>query len=241
MPPVLMSMPWEEGLPTVASGSVGMVFTDPPYGQTVGEERWRASKRPVASGNHNRAASIGPNNLPVDWPGWWSEIRRVIRPGGVVVVMGIQPFFSGVIMSNLSEFKYNWIWEKGRVTGALASKTRPMTGHIELAVFVVGKGRGAYNPQGRPDDPGLTPKTVIRFASVHKARHFSEKPVPLVEYFVRTYSNPGDIVLDPFMGTGTTGVAAVRSGRRFIGIDLQPWCAEMAERRILDEGSPPVL
>lgn len=240
MPPVLMSMPWEDGLPTVATGSVGMVFTDPPYGVTKGEEIWRASKRPVADRPELRGASRDPNNLPVDWPGWWAEIRRIIRPGGVVVVMGVQPFFTDVIQSNRREFKYDWIWEKGRVTGALNAKIRPMTGHVGLAVFAVG-GRGMYAPQGRPDDAGTSPKSVIRFPSINKARHFSEKPVPLVEYFVRTYSNPGDIILDPFMGTGTTGVAAVRSGRRFIGIDLQPWCAEMAERRILDEGSPPVL
>lgn len=212
--------------------SVDLVVTDPPFGVTKGEEIWRASKRPVADRNELRGESRDPNNLPVDWETWWVQIRRVVKPGGAVVIMGVQPFFTEVIQSNRRDFKYDWIWEKGRVTGALNAKIRPMTGHVGLAVFGIGGRVATYNPQGRPEDPTKNPKSVIRFSSVQRARHFSEKPVPLMEYMVLTYSNPGDVVLDPFMGSGTTGVAAVRNGRIFIGIDVQRWCVDTAAGRI---------
>lgn len=220
-------------------GSIGMVFTDPPFGVTNQKQSdW--------------------NNVGVDLDLMWQHFRRLVRPDGAICIMGVQPFTARVIASNFGEFKYTWIWRKNRVTNVLNAKKRPLNVHCEISVFAR---RGpTYRPQGLIDvykvkkrRPGVEsvnygaiaatehiqtksnyPRTVLEFNSVANPVHPTEKPVDLIEYMIRTYSDEGEIVLDPYMGAGSTGVAALRAGRRFVGIDNQANWVQIARQRLRD-------
>jgi site-specific DNA-methyltransferase (adenine-specific) len=141
-------------------------------------------------------------------------------------------------MSNLNQFKYAWVWEKSAATGHLNAKRMPMKKHEDVLVF----GKGPYNPQGlqpfgKPTRRGSNgsnfgasgcenfqehtnyPRSILTFASEGKTVHPTQKPVALLEYLIRTYTNKGDMVLDNTMGSGSTGVACANTGRRFVGIE----------------------
>jgi site-specific DNA-methyltransferase (adenine-specific) len=191
----------------------------------------------------------------------WEHYRRLIKPSGAVVLFGSQPFTSALIMSNVDQFRYCWVWEKNLKSGNLNARRRPMLGHEDIAVF---RDRpGTYNPQrhrrttearagnkrnsktqvygqqredyvDRQSD-WLMPDTVLRFDCVHNSTgklHPNQKPVELLEYLILTYTNEGETVLDNTMGSGSTGVACVNTRRRFVGIELFPEYFEVAEARI---------
>lgn len=212
--------------------SIDMVLMDPPFRITSKKESdW--------------------NNVAVDWSALWEQLNRIVKPNGAICVFGVQPFTTEVISSNLRAFKYTWIWRKSRVSNVLNAKKRPMNVHCEISVFVR-KGLPTYNPQGlteleeakvRVRKPGVEsvnynriptersvqthtgyPRTVIEFDSAVNGEkvHPTAKPVPLLEYLIRTYTNEGETVLDPFMGSGSTGVAALQAERRFIGCEIMP-------------------
>lgn len=211
----------------IPDGSIDCVITDPPFGVT------------------NRQQSDW-NNVGVDLDAFWSHVRRIVRPDGAICVFGVQPFTTAVIASNLREFKYTWIWRKNRVTNVLNAKKRPMNVHCEIAVFA--RKGPTYYPQGLTDvykvkkrKAGVEsvnygaiaatehvqtktgyPRTILEFDSVAQPIHPTEKPVPLLEYLVRTYTEEGQTVLDPFMGSGSTGVAALQAGREFFGCEVMP-------------------
>jgi len=218
--------------------SVGMVLTDPPYGMT----------------SHRNHAW---NNLDVQWVGFWQQVRRVVVPNGAVVIFAVQPFTTQVAVSNIRNFKYTWVWVQNAVTGALLARKRPMRAHVDILVF--GNPSVPYYPIGLTELPvprrhpimksqnydavnrrsNTThtgwPRSVLYY-NVARGSHPTQKPVDLCEYLIRTYSKPDSVVLDPFMGSGSTGVAAVRVGRRFVGIDNMPEWVDVARRRIRDEG-----
>ena len=218
-----------EEMKGIADSSVDMVLCDLPYGTTA-----------------NKWDSI----IPLD--ALWREYRRVCR--GAIVLTAAQPFTTALIASNLRDFRYCWVWEKSRPVGFLQANKQPMRKHEDVAVFSVG--RPPYNPQGlvpcekkvkrttqganyRPAKSNeytqtMTnyPSSVIRFASEGGTVHPTQKPVALMEYLVRTYTNPGDVVLDNCMGSGTTGVACVNTGRNFIGIELDDAYFQIAKERI---------
>ena len=185
----------------------------------------------------------------------WAEYRRVCK--GPVVLTAAQPFTTEVIFSNRRDFAYCWYWRKNRATNVLNAKKMPLRDTEEIVVFNVGK--KVYNPQGLVFAPepsrnsnrdsenygtGTTakyireytnyPKQTLEFDVVQRAEHPTQKPVALMEYLIRTYTNEGDTVLDNTMGSGTTGVACANTGRKFIGIERDDKYFVIAQKRIED-------
>lgn len=207
----------------IPDGSVDMVLCDLPYGTT-----------------QNKWDSIIPLN-PL-----WTEYRRIVK--GVVVLTAAQPFTSILVNSNMGSFKYEWIWRKTTATNYLNAKKQPLRNHENILVFYkkqsayhpqktkghARKVSTAWHKRESSITPnygkhGLVtynsteryPKTVLEFANDKQksAIHPTQKPVALFEYLIKTYTNPGDLVLDNCSGSGTTAVACKQTGRRFICIE----------------------
>lgn len=218
-------------LPLVTSASVDLILCDLPYGIT--DNPW-------------------DHVIPID--ALWAEYRRVLKPGGTVVLTACQPFATSLIESNRRWFRYEWIWRKRTPSGYLNAKVMPMREHENVLVFR--PGGGIYNPQGlrevnrqcRQRSRSSTnysgvreraytqqftgyPRTVLEFASDQDKLHPTQKPVALFEYLIRTYTHDGAIVLDNCAGSGTTGAACVNTGRRYIQIERDPTYHEIAVRR----------
>lgn len=225
-----------EVMKQIPDGSVDMVLTDPPYGTTAC--KWDSV-------------------IPLE--PMWKELKRVTKKGDAIVMTASQPFTTLLIHSNLSSFKYEYTWLKTRKSGNFNAKKRPLVGHENILVFY--DGRCKYEPYTDVDNPlsgkgtpptsaevysgcrnqdtyvrppRMTRDTVIKGFDVGKDRglHPTQKPVPLMEYLIKTYTNEGDTVLDFTMGSGTTGVAALNLGRRFIGIEKDATYFEVAKSRI---------
>jgi site-specific DNA-methyltransferase (adenine-specific) len=213
----------------IPDGSVDMVLCDLPYGVT--QNKW---------------------DSPIPLDRLWSEYRRLCR--GTIVLTACQPFTSALIMSNLKDFRYVWYWKKSRATNVLNAKKMPLRDTEEVCVF----GNGIYNPQGliKIDQPSRNssrdydnygagtcksyvqeftnyPKQTLEFKSVQRTLHPTQKPLDLMEYLIRTYTNKGNTVLDNCMGSGTTGVACKNLKRHFIGIEKDPKYFEIARNRIM--------
>lgn len=237
-----------EILPTLEAGSVDMVLCDLPYGTT--QNKWDSV-------------------LPLDR--LWAEYWRVVKPNGAVVLTAAQPFTSALVMSQLAHFKYDWTWRKPKGTGHLNAKKMPMRDKEDVVVFY--RQQCTYNPQfgsgepygnkaGKIAETGLSdsygkfgthregsdgrryPKQVIDFPVVERGSvHPTQKPVALMEYLIKTYTNEGETVLDNTMGSGTTGVACRNTGRHFIGIERDPGYFAIAEQRInaSNDNTPPAV
>ena len=173
----------------------------------------------------------------------WKELKRVTKPESAIVLFGSQPFTSKLILSNFDMFKYNLIWKKNTCTGFMQAKTKPLKSYEDIVVFGDFKlaaqyFKGTYNPQGiesvgevkysnkrkedhitgnRKENTAQSnkgyPKDILEFNSESKTIHPTQKPVDLMEYLIKTYSNEGDVVLDFCAGSGTTGVAAKNLNR----------------------------
>lgn len=224
----------------IPDASVDMVLTDPPYGTTAC--KW---------------------DTIIPFEPMWEQLKRVTKANGAIVLFGSQPFTSALVMSNVTMFKYSWVWDKVRPVGHLVAKKRPMSNHEDLCVFY--RSAPSYYPlmteKDRPETGwslersrtdicgGRTtgvaeictrthsyPKTIIRFGGCGNAErlHPTQKPVALCEYLIKTYTNAGETVLDFTMGSGTTGVACVKTGRKFIGIEKDNQYYEIARKRIAD-------
>lgn len=214
--------------------SVDMVLCDLPYGTT-----------------QNKWDSIIPLE-PL-----WAEYQRICK--GAIVLTAAQPFTSALVMSNISGFSYSLVWDKIGTTGFQSAGVRPLRRHEDVVVFH--SKLGAYNPQkitrGKPRKKGGSkidngcygslrstesfnneyhPTSIIEVSNASKKGlvHPTQKPVKLMEYLIRTYSNLGDTVLDNTMGSGTTGVACMNTGRKFIGMekDVEHGYFQIAEQRI---------
>ena len=224
---------------------VDAIITDPPYGTTAC--KW---------------------DSVIPFPEMWLRLNKLIKPNGAIVLFGSEPFSSALRMSNINNYKYDWIWEKSRPTGFLEAKNKPMKKHETISMFSFGssangcKNRITYNPQGlkevnkimkngadtdilgkrksRPAGGEFVqthtnyPNTILRFKSASKTVHPTQKPVALMEYLIKTYTNEGELVLDFTMGSGTTGVACKNLNRNFIGIEMDDKYFEISVGRILD-------
>ena len=215
--------------------SVDVVMTDPPYGTT--SNKW---------------------DVPFDLAAWWREVNRVCK--GAVVITASQPFTAKMVMSNLTDFRHEWIWHKNAGSNFANTVREPMKEHETVLVFAAAK--WTYNPQmqERAASGASRVKTPVRFetgsenyrqfervetkmmpelrvpSSVQKFNrerglHPTQKPLPLMRYLVRTYTNAGDIVLDTFAGSGTTCLAAMEEGRHYLGIEKEQQYAEIAKQR----------
>lgn len=218
-----------ESLP---SFSVDMVLCDLPYGTT--NCRW---------------------DTPLNLEKLWLQYNRICT--GVVVLFAQTPFDKVLGVSNLGKLRYEWIWEKSSSTGHLNAKKSPMKSHENILVF----GGKKYNPQmthGHKrksavkrgdttpiygiqkldgisyDSTSRYPRSVLKFPSDKQRSklHPTQKPLALCEYLIRTYTHPNDVVLDNCMGSGTTGLAAINQGRKFVGIELDPHYFTVAKERI---------
>lgn len=219
--------------------SIDMVLADPPYGTT--QCKWDSV-------------------IPLE--PMWEQLKRVIKPKGVVVMTAQTPFDKVLGSSNLSQLKYEWIWEKTAATGHLNAKKAPMKAHENILVFY--SSLPTYNPQkttghnpvnsylkksnqdgecyGKTKSVaggGSTerfPRSVLVFSSDKQTNrlHPTQKPVTLMEYLIKTYTNEGETILDFVMGSGTTGVAARNLNRSFIGIELDEGYFDVAKNRILN-------
>jgi DNA modification methylase len=185
--------------------------------------------------------------------------------GGVFITTASQPFTSKLVMSNLEWFRYEWIWEKPKATGHLDVDRKPLKEHENICVFA--QTSHTYNPQmvkgqkhtrgSRTPGPAnvygdfsnrkitesdqFYPRTICRFAIENKGYHPTQKPVALYEYLILTYTNPGETVLDITAGSGTTGEAAIKTGRNAILIEKDPAYFTIASRRIERVQMQPLL
>ena len=226
-----------ERMKEIPDGSVDLILTDPPFGTT--KCSW---------------------DSVIPFEPMWYELKRIIKPNGAIVLFGSQPFTSSLIMSNPKMFKYEQIWDKNKGTQPQLANVQPMKSHENILVF--GKGKINYYPQKTKGDPytrdnkqnhtehslskGLKPikqvntgfrfpKTVLMYPRDFSAQtrlHPTQKPVPLMEYLVKTYTNELETVLDFTMGSGTTGVACVNTNRKFIGIEQEEGYFKIAQDRI---------
>jgi len=214
----------------VEDKSIDMIFCDLPYGTT-----------------QNKWDSI----IPLDK--LWSEYKRVIKDNGAIVLFSAQPFTSTLISSNCKNYKYSWYWLKNRATGVLNAKKQPLRNIEEICVFNVKK----YKPQGliEVNQPSRNskkdydnygkgtskqytqkytnyPKQLIEFDSVQRTIHPTQKPLSLIEYMIKTYTNEGDLILDNTCGSGTTGLGAKNLNRNYIMMEQDPKYYEIACKRV---------
>jgi len=221
-------------LPTLENNSVDLLLVDLPYGTTAC--KWDSI-------------------IPLDQ--LWEQYNRICKQNAAMVFTAAQPFTTILAASNISNFKYEWIWEKPQGTNPMNAKVMPLKSHENILVFY--RKKPTYNPQmwystpysgfssetskigevygqaksKHRDNPegSRYPKTVLKFKQ-EKGLHPTQKPVELMEYLIKTYSNEGDTVLDNTMGSGTTGVACVKTNRNFIGIESDREYYTLAEQRI---------
>ena len=218
----------------IDTNSVDMLLVDLPYGTT--QCKWDSI--------------ISLKDL-------WIEYNRIIKDNGAMLFHCAQPFTSNLIMSNVKNFKYEWVWEKSKASNYLNAKKQPLRAHESIAVFY--RKPPTYNPQmtqGEAYNKGTAkretevygsqravevksdgeryPRTVQYFVTAEKEGklHPTQKPIAFTEYFVKTFSNPGDVILDNTMGSGTTGVACVNLDREFIGIEKDKEYFDIAVERI---------
>lgn len=220
----------------VADHTIDMIFTDLPYGTT--KNTW---------------------DVPIPLDKLWEQYRRVLKSGGVVLLFAQMPFGADLISSNRRWYRYEWIWHKTMPVGFLNANRMPLRTHENILVFY--EHLPTYHPQKTPGKPYTAtrstratrnygrfdrattvndgdrcPRDVLTFSNGNNASkiHPTEKPVDLLAYMIRTYTDEGDTVLDSCMGSGSCGVACQHLGRSFIGIEKDLGYFEAARKRIAD-------
>ena len=238
-----------EVMKEIEAGSIDAIITDPPYGTTAC--KW---------------------DSVIDFELMWEQLNRIIKPNGAIVLFGSEPFSSALRMSNIKNYKYDWIWDKINGSNFLNAKRQPLRSNENISVFY--KKQCTYNPQlidrdkknirdpkkkygsGEGTVYGNTkpnfmfnkgreipltkgyPKNIISINNKEKETHPSkvlhntQKPVALMEYLIKTYTNENETVLDFTMGSGSTGVGCVNTNRNFIGIEMDSNYFDIAEQRI---------
>ena len=224
-----------ELMEAIPDDSIDMVLCDMPYGTT--ECKW---------------------DKTLDLTVVWTHINRITKNNAAICLFSAQPFTTILINSNLKNYRTEWIWEKPAATGFLNAKIQPLRAHENIIVFY--RKKPTYNPQithGHPrktasrknvnsecygdaikmqhyDSTSRYPRDVIVFPSDKQlvSLHPTQKPVSLCEYFIKTYSNENDVILDFTMGSGTTGIACLNTNRKFIGIEKDDKYFELAKSRI---------
>lgn len=222
-------------LNNVGDESVDLIIADLPYGTT--ECAW---------------------DSVIDIELLWEQYKRIIKQNGAILLFSAQPFTSFLVSSNPQMYKCEWIWEKGNATGFFNAKKQPLRAHESILCFY--KKQPTYNPQmshGHPrktskkkgtqsdvynknfvtteyDSTSRYPRSIVFFSSDKQLANYhpTQKPVELLEYLIKTYTNEGDVVVDNTMGSGTAGVACVLNNRKFIGMELEPQFFDTACTRI---------
>lgn len=214
--------------------SVDMILCDLPYGTT--QNKW---------------------DSVIPFEPLWVQYKRICK--GAIVLTATQPFTSALVLSNSRDFRYEMVWEKSSVTGHLNAHRRPMRTHEDVLVFsdfappYYPQDLKPYGKTAKRGNNGTNfgksktenhqeftnyPRSIIRIANDSKPVHPTQKPVALMEYLIRTYTNEGETVMDNCMGSGTTGVACMNTGRKFIGMEQDAKYFEIAQKRIHDVALP---
>ena len=225
-----------ERMKEIPDRSVDLVLTDPPYGTTAC--KW---------------------DSVIDFTLMWEQLKRIIKPNGAIVLFGSEPFSSLLRVSNLKMFKYDWVWEKSKAAGFLNSKKQPLRAHETISVFY--SKPPMYNPQmtkGEAYNKGVRkeqtdndvygqfnqvevksegsrfPRSVQYFKTAESEGgfHKTQKPVALLEYLIKTYTQEGETVLDFTFGSCSTGVACLNTNRRFLGVEMDANYYEIACDRL---------
>ena len=223
-------------MPQIPSGSIDMILCDLPYGTTACKWDTVIPLEPL-----------------------WEQYNRVIKDNGAIVLTATNPFSSVLVSSNLKGFKHEWIWQKEKGVGFQVAKYRPMQEHEHVLVFTKKGERVNYYPikekrdkpiksKGASTKSGSSPiaylnninKTYVdryptsikKFPRDNNKIHPTQKPVALFEYLIKTYTNEGEVVLDNCIGSGTTAIAALNTGRYFIGIEKEKKYFDIAKERI---------
>ena len=226
-----------EVMKTIEDNSIDAIITDPPYGTTAC--KW---------------------DSVIDFGLMWEQLNRIIKPNGAIVLFGSEPFSSALRMSNIKNYKYDWIWEKSRPSAFALAKKQPLRYKENITVFY--KKQPTYNPimwngeknhrskntRGKnniigDDGSGKQwintsslkyPKDLIKIKSTDSTKnlHPTQKPLDLMSYLIRTYTNENNLVLDFTMGSGTTMLACKNLNRNFIGIEKDPQYYAVAVARV---------
>jgi site-specific DNA-methyltransferase (adenine-specific) len=223
-----------ERMKEVPDGSVDLILCDLPYGTT--KNKWDAV---------------------IPFEPLWEQYKRVAKQNAAFVFTAAQPFTTALINSNPEDFRYNLVWDKVGTTGFQTAKVMPLRRHEDICVFY--RAKPTYNPQmevrGAPRKKGGSktdngcygelrstesfnntyyPTSILQVSNASKAGlvHPTQKPIALMEYLIKTYSNEGETVLDNCLGSGSTGVAAVNLKRNFIGIEKDEAYFAIAKARI---------
>tara|TARA_R110000851_G_scaffold75456_1_gene166318 strand:- start:8048 stop:8746 length:699 start_codon:yes stop_codon:yes gene_type:complete len=215
----------------IPDASIDAIITDPPYGTTAC--KW---------------------DSVIDFALMWEQLNRIIKPNGAIVLHCSQPFTSALVMSNVKNYRHQWVWNKNNSAGFATAKIRPFAICEDILVF--GLNKVNYYPQmtngkmrkkggySSSDNYGLKPtisyndeyypKNLINIsnASQNGKQHPTQKPTELMEYLIKTYTNEKETVLDFTMGSGSTGVACVNTNRKFIGIEQDENYFGIANNRI---------
>lgn len=222
----------------IPNKSIDMILCDLPYGAT--RCKW-------------------DNVIP--FKSLWEHYNRIIKDNAAIVLFGSEPFASKLRMSNIQNYKYDWIWEKDKPSNFAMAHKQPLRYTENIIIFYkkfptynpqmwignknhsVGKGiRNKSNEINCPSsvsvyynnkDSNLKyPKNILKFNRETKPIHPTQKPVALLEYLIRTYTNENEIILDNCMGSGSTGVACLNTNRNFIGMELNEEYFKIAKERI---------
>lgn len=230
-----------ERMKEIPDGSVDLILTDPPYGTT--QNKWDSV--------------INLENM-------WKEVWRILKPNGACVLFSAQPYTSILVTSQIKYYKYEWVWVKNLKTGNLNAKRMPMGGHETIQVFyrkpptynpqkrkrtTEVKSGNKFNSKtsnygvqredyiDRQSDEINPDTALLQFKCVHNSSgkvHPTQKPVDLLEYLIKTYTQEKETVLDFTMGSGSTGVACVNTNREFIGIEMDEKYFDIGVKRIED-------
>ena len=221
----------------IGDKSVDMILCDLPYGMT--KNKW---------------------DTIISFDELWKHYNRVIKDNGAIILFGNQPFTTLMIYSNMKMFRYAMVWEKNKFSDFLNAKRKPMKTNEDICVFY--KKQPTYNVQKWYSTPyerwntqkavdkqtnygkhkenisksegERLPTTVLKFNRVERPLHPTQKPVDLLEWLIKSYSNEDDVILDNCMGVGSTGLACMNTNRKFIGIELDDSYYCLAKRRILE-------
>lgn len=228
-----------DGMKLIKDKSIDMILCDLPYGTT--KCKW---------------------DIIIPFKPLWEQYERIIKDNGAIILFGSQPFTSLLINSNIKLFKYEIIWDKVKPSSGLLAKKQPLKSHENICIFY--KKQPTYNPQmeigtqwhrggnkrksaftgeteiydkAKSDETNLKyPKSIktISNADNTKRLHPTQKPIELIEWLIKTYSNEGDLILDNCMGSGTTAIACINTNRNYIGFEKEKEYIDMIENRIAE-------
>jgi len=224
----------------IPNGSIDMILCDLPYGTT--NCKW---------------------DIIIPFEKLWEQYYRITKPNAAIVLFSTQPFTTALISSNMKDFRYSLIWDKIRAAGFLNANRMPLKQHEDINVFYKMQPTynpqkyidkpydktkyngnkldknvlGAYTSQSSKNEGERFPKSILTFSQNWRRQdqiHPTQKPVELMEYLIKTYSNEGDLILDNCAGSGTTAIACLNTNRQFIVMEKEQKYYDIILKRVGD-------